>query len=76
MIVSFLYKKKKKKKNTNYFIKRSGTFIKSSNVSGEIFPLSMEFEKKYNCFKKEFKSDYKERNILKTDNDTDWLEIY
>ena len=46
--------------------------LKSPTVSGEIFPLSMEFVK--SCFKKNYKAaTYKQINILNIDNDTDCL---
>ena len=58
----FLYKI-----NTNSLIKQYG----SPNVSREILPLLMEFDKNIVALKKNCKSNYKQMNILKIYNDTD-----
>ena len=48
--------------------------IKSSNISGEIVSLSMEFEKKKKIVAlKKWKSKYKQINILKIETNTDCL---
>ena len=48
-------------------------FIKGSNISGEILPLSMKLKK--NCFKKKYKATINKYVILKIDSETDCLEL-